>query len=256
MQTIYLFHNYKWYLAIWPLLFALALILLWYNKNRWKEGYTVFFWLSTISVGIVYCPFLATVLVPHFLPSFAEYERLSWVFFEIPLISYILIMLAYCLKEKKSRHIFVVAFLVVLLLLGGPNNTNFFEKPQNKYKISQDVITVCDKLDTLSPSNPITLCIQLESERIYHSGVGQDGNLYYGIRTYESRFRLMRYYVSPEKYTNNSFKLADALPEEIDYYLCPKNALIYHELERLGYTYIDESENFAIFHNQNKAMKE
>ena len=251
MQTIFMFHNSKWFAPTWVLLFTMSLILLWYQRDKWKKAYDTFFWLIVLAVIVVYCPVLAKILIPRFLPSFAEYERLSWIFFEIPLISYVLIRLTNGIAEKKTRYLFAACVLVVLVLIGSPDNRNFFRKAQNQYKISQDAVAICDKLNTLSPKGSPILCVMLNSHNSYWFGSGQDGNLYYGIRMYESRFPLLYHYASSEEYAQDDYILANSLPAEIDYFLCPKNDNIYRELERLGYSYVDESENFAIFHNGN-----
>lgn len=250
METIILFHNSKWYNPIWALLFTLCLVLLWVYRKRWEKGYDAFFWFIIVSIGVVYCPLLANILVPRFLPSYAEYERLSWIFFEVPLISYVLIKLAMEIKNKKKCYLFVACFLVLFVFIGSPDNRVFYQKPENKYRVSQDAITICDKLDELSPKGPIVLCVQLENARNYQTGSGLDGMLYYGIRTYGSRFRLQYVDIHPERYEEGEFTLNEELSENIDYYLCPKVEKIYQELVRRGYAYVDESENFAIFRNQ------
>ena len=250
MQTVVLFHNSKWYSAIWALLFALSLILLWFRRKQWKTGYDVFFWIIVISTGVLYCPIFANILIPRFLPGFPEYERLAWLFFEIPLLSYVLLMLSGDFAKKHDRYLFIAAFLAVLILFGSPDNRNYFQKPQNRYKISQDAIDICNQLNELSPEGPVVLCIQLESVDSYNSGTGLDGTLYYGIRTYESRFALRYRFIEPERYEKDGFVLANKLRPDIDYYITPKADRIYSELERFGYTYVGESENFAIFRSQ------
>lgn len=252
METIVLFHNSKWYAPVWALLFALSLILLWYHKRIWKQGFDAFFWVVVISIGVLYCPLLANILIPRFFPSFAEYERLAWIFFEIPLISYVVIMITKGISSRKDQYFFILAFLAVLILFGSPDNRMYYKKPQNVYKISQDALTVCNSLSRLSPEGEVILCIQFDSYNTFLSGTGLDGELYYGIRTYESRYHLEKIISPPEKYEQEGYYLADKLPEEIDYYICPKSKNVYSELERLGYTYVTESENFAIFQNNNK----
>ena len=227
-------------------------MLLWFRRKKWKTGYNTFFWVVVISVGVLYCPVFANILIPRFLPSFAEYERLAWIFFDVPLLSYVLLMLTEDFYKPRDRYLFVAVFLAVLILVGSPDNRNFFEKPQNRYKISQDSVDICNKLNDLSPKGSVVLCIQLDSIRVYRSGTGLDGTLFYGIRAYESRFALRRRYVAHELYEQDGFVLADELPADIDYYIAPKADQVYRELERLGYTYIDESENFAIFRNMSK----
>lgn len=252
MQTIILFHNSKWYISFWILLFSLSLMLLRYRRKYWKEGYDSFFWLIICSIIVLYCPLLADILIPRFLPSYAEYERISWIFFMTPLISYVFISLANDLSKTIYRYLFVASFLAVLLLMGSPDNRNFFQTPENQYKISKEAIDICNKLDSLSPENSLTLCMQLDSEKSFDSGNDLGGVVYYGIRSFESRFSIIHKLISPEQYKQNGFKLTVDLPNYIDYYISPKADNIYKELERLGYTYVDESENFAIFQNLNK----
>ena len=252
MRSIFLFHNSKWYAPIWALLFALSLILLWFNRKKWSKGYNTFFWISTLSIGIVYCPLFARILIPRFLPSFAEYERLAWVFFETPLFAYIFIMLSQEVREKRTQKMFITTVLLVLLFFGSPDNRSLYSKPQNKYKVSQDAVVICNKINHMSPQEPIVLCVQLESSVPYNSGNGIDGALYYGIRTYESRFRLRTTFIPQEVYAQDDFYFVNELPADIDYYICPKADNVYRELNKVGYEYVDEAENFAIFHNQNK----
>ena len=204
-----------------------------------------------ISVCLLYCPVFADLLIPRFLPSFAEYERLAWIFFEIPLLSYVLLMVSEDFTKPRDRYLFIAACLAVLILFGGPDNRASFQKPLNRYKISQDALDICNKIDKLAPQGDIVLCIQLDSVNKALSGTGLDGTLFYGIRTYESRFNLRRTYISPESYEQDGFAFAEELPDDIDYYIAPKVENVYRELERLGYTYVDESENFAIFRSPN-----
>lgn len=252
METIFLFHNSKWFTSTWVLLFTLSLIVLWVNRTRWIKGYKTFFWLIVVSILIVYCPLLAIILVPRFLPSFAEYERLSWVFFEIPLISYTLIMLAMDFKSKRNRYLFVAFFLILFMFIGSPDNRSFYLKAKNKYRISQDAVEICDKIDKLSPNGSVVICVQLEHGSHYQNGSGIDGMLYYGIRTYESRFQLQYTDIHPERYAEGNFYLFEDLSPDIDYYLCPKAGNIYRTMASYGYVYIGESENFAILQNKNK----
>lgn len=256
MQDIFLLHNSKWFYPIWALLFVLSLILIWFYRKKWKTGYDTFFWLIILSIVIVYCPLLAKALIPRFLPSYGEYERLSWVFFEIPLLSFVLIILSKSISDRKTRCLFIASFLAVLVLIGSPDNRNFFKGAQNQYKISPDAVYICDKLDSLSPEGPVIICVQFGYWAPYYSGNGVDGTLYYGIRMYNSKYRLHHVYVPPEEYDWKVFRLPDDLPTDIDYYICPKVDVVYQELERLGYKYVDESENFAIFKNLNKQESE
>lgn len=254
MLTIILFHNSKWYSPVWALLFAMSLLALWCHRDKWKKAYDTFFWLIILAVIVIYCPLLAKVLIPRFLPSYAEYERLAWIFFEIPLISYVIIKLAERINNKKTQYLFVACVLITLVFVGKPDNRDFFKKPQNQYKISQDAVTICKKMDSISPEGSPILCVLLNSHDSFWYGSGLDGDMYYGIRIYDSRFRLLYHYASPDEYSQVNYRLANELPAEIDYFLCPKVDNIYKELNRLGYTYTDESENFAIFHNENKTQ--
>ena len=249
MQNVFLLHNSKWYSPIWALLFALSLMLLWLNRDKWKKGYDAFFWLIILAVGIVYCPLLANILIPRFLPSFAEYERLSWIFFEIPLLSYMLVSLSKDFSKKQSGQLFIFACLVVLILIGSPDNRNFFQKPQNQYKISQEAIYYSDLINDYSPDGQVVVCVQVDSENDYKSGENLGGNLYYGIREYDPRLILRHMSVHPEQYMDSNFVFPERIPSYVDYYICPKSPVIYQELIRIGYKYFNESENYAIFSN-------
>ena len=254
MQTLFFFHNSNWFYPLWAILFVISLILLWYYREKWHKGFDAFFWFILLSVIVVYCPLLAEVLVPRFMNSASEYERLGWLFFEVPLISYVFIMLAKEFKSRKHTIIFAIAFLGLLFFFGSPDNRNYFKKASNPYKISQDAVEICQKIDALSPQGPVILCVQLDSITSYYYGDHLDGALYYGIRMYESRFRLTYNCISKEQFSQDSFPLSKNIPSDTDYYLCPKVRSLYHELERLGYHYIDESENYAIFRNEQKLV--
>ena len=249
VQTIFEFHNMKWFSPIWALLFALSLILLWLLKDKWDKGYSAFFWLIIAAVIIVYCPLLADILVPRFLLSGAEYERLAWIFFEIPLLSYVLIMLAKDLKSRKLQFLFAAAFLVVLLLVGSPDNRSFFKIPRNPYKISQDTIYISDLVDSLSPDGQVVLCVQVDSENDYKSGENTAGNLYYEIREYDPRLILRHMSVQPEDYRKSDFEFPEKIPSYVDYFICPKDETISRKLTETGFEYVDESDNFSIFYN-------
>ena len=252
VQTLLFFHNSNWFYPFWALLFSISLMLLWFYKEKWRKGFNVFFWPILLAVVIVYCPLLAKILVPRFMDSAAEYERLAWLFFEVPLMSYVFIMLTTEFKERKNALIFAMAFLALLFFFGSPDNRNYFKKADNPYKISQDAVTLCNKINALSPQGPVVLSVQLSSIDRYYYGDQLDGALYYGIRMYESRFRLKYNCIPKEQYSQDNFQLSNDLPADIDYYLCPKADNLYRELNRLGYIYVDETENFAIFHNEQK----
>lgn len=247
METIITFHNAKWFYPIWALFFALSLILIWWRRKEWQKGYATFFWLVTGAMVIVYCPLLAYTLVPRFLPSWGEYERLAWIFFELPICVYAAMNLSEDLESKKSRRLFLLAVLAILIVFGSPDNRNYYSKPQNKYKISQDAVTICDKIDALSPKGKANVCIMLDSADAYRSGNGLGGTLYYGIRSYESRILLTFIAVSPEEYLQDNYTMSVDIPSGTDFFISPKTNTVYRELERLGYTYIDESENYSIF---------
>ena len=247
MQTIMTFHNSKWFYPLWALFFTLSLILLWWRRKDWQRGYLSFFWLIVGSMVIVYCPLVANILVPRFLPSWGEYERIAWVFFELPLICYIFIKLSDDIKEKKNRYLFIVVFIIILVFFGSPDNRNYFAKPQNRYKISQDAVTICDRIDSLSPDGQIDLCVLVSSPNAFKGGTGLDGTLYYGIRTYASRYTLRYVSVTQEEYSQENYQMNVDIPADTDYFICPKSKVLYRELDRLGYSYIDESEHYSIF---------
>ena len=253
MQTIFLFHNAKWYYPIWALLFALSLIILWFRRKKWEKGYNVFFWLVVLSLIIVYCPLLACILVPRFMPSYGEYERLAWVFFEIPLISYVIIKLSQDIKDKRGHHLFIILFLVILVFFGSLDNRSFYNKPHNQYKISQDAITICNIISRDSLQDNPVVCIQFRYWSFFSNGTGPEGTLYYGIRTYNSNYRLHTQFVYPWRYEEKNTVVFNSPPKDTDYYICPKISNIeniYRELNNLGYSYVDESDNFSVFYNE------
>ena len=251
MQTIFLFHNSKWYSPVWALLFAISLVLLWYRRKQWRKGFDSFFWLIVLSLLIVYCPLLANILVPRFLPSYAEYERLSWIFFEIPLICYMLIMLSKEISTKKNRYVFVATIIAFFILIGSPDNRAFFQKPLNQYRISPDAITICEKLTEIGSTDKTKIYVQMDSSYAIQTGYGPDGMLYYGIRMYDAKYQLGYVHIPTDDCAQEDFWYPFSLPSDTDYYLCPKVEHLYQEMERIGYSYVDESDNFAIFHNDN-----
>ena len=252
-----MFNNSKWFSSLWALLFAFCLILLWWKRKQWQTGYKALFWTIILAVMIIYCPLLASFLIPRFLPGYPEYERLAWVFFEIPLISFVLIKLAQELKTKKDKTLFGIVIVIILILIGSPDNREYYRKPENVYKMSGDALTICTMIENDTDKPSPLLSIQLKSPKSVRAGSSTDGRMYYGIRHYDSSFIVKPRYISVEDYNKSGFSYNNkTLPVDTDYFIAPKNDHVYKALERKNYVCIGESENFGVFRNESKKDKE
>ena len=263
MKVIAEYHNFQWYFTVWLMAFLVCVMILWYKRGEMKRGKDMFIPMIPLAAIVVYNPLTAALLVPRFLPTYLEYARLAWLFFVIPVIAYVTVMLQKSLEGKLRRFLFVAAVLFTLFLFSNPDNRRFFVKAQNPYKISQDALDACALINadsakavdaeaggaSDSDARDIDVVVQTRSHDYPRDNMGADGRLFYGLRQYENRYNVFGRVVPKGYYTDPARDLSEQATPDTDYYICPKSRALYKKLKNLHYSKIGETENFAIFRN-------
>ena len=250
------FHSLKWGPAIWLVLYLSSLLILWLKRKQWKEGYDLFFWLAVGGILVVYCPLTYKLLVPGFLPGFGEYERLGYVFYVMPILAYTMTALTREQPTRRRRTLFVAALAALLLTVGHLYNWQWFVKPENPYKISQESVDVVQVIREDAGDIHLFVTMQLNSSLRRKSDQYEDYLLYYGIRQYEAQIHLLKCVVPPDTYDDPGFTLTGKLKRYSDYYVGAKGVdCVTSELERAGYVPIGETEHYRILRNQKRYDK-
>lgn len=245
------FHSLKWGSAVWLTIYLCCLLLLWYKRKEWKEGYDLFFWLTVGAMLVAYCPLTYKLLVPGFLLGFGGYERLGYVFFVIPVIAFTVTALARGQRSRAKRALFLAACAVLLLTIGRVNNWQWFNKPQNPYKIPQEAIETSEMIREDTGDEYVKVSVQLTQDLRRKSDQYDDYLLYYGIRQYESNLYLLSCIVPRKLYDDPALTLDGMLNLKTDYYVGPKGIdSVERELDRLHYVQIGETEHYRVFRNQ------
>ena len=299
IQELIKFHNFHWYSPVWLMLFLLCLAVLCLagrgpgssaahrpvdpgtdnsrhrraagdGSDPWRHGRRMFLPLVPLAILVAYCPLLMKILVPGFLPSYLEYERLTWLFFEFPLMAYVVVTAAGILRQdapgrssgsrgsaarsaELTPPLLILAFLFVCFLFSQPDNRRYFTKPENPYKISQEAVDACDIISRDNDGAKAVVCVQLDHSFVRQDDLNTGSLIYYGIRQYDARYEMCRKIIQPRAYREADFTMDGKIPEGTDYYLAPKVKKISRELRRLDYTKVGETSNYNVFRSPTAA---
>lgn len=266
MKELIKFHNFHWFTPVWLILFLLCLTLLYFagregndgsGRSGWQRGREAFLPFVPLAMLVAYCPLTISILVPGFLPSYLEYERLTWLFFEFPIIAFVIISLKNDLKApagsehdlrlKAVRFLFVAAVLFVCFLYSQPDNSRYFKTPENPYKISQEAVDACDIIRNDNGGAPAKVCVQIKRSFVRQDDLSKESLLFFGMRQYDARYQMRKKIIQPKAYKRDGFTMKEEALTGYDYYLAPKVKVITRELKRLGYARIGATEHYNVF---------
>ena len=246
METLKLVYDQIWQDSIWDLIYIVSLLLIWFQRKKWTEGAHAFGWNILIGILLMFNPLTVRLTFDRIYSGIAEYARHLWLLFVLPVIAYASVKLILSFREQWKKRLISV---ILLLLFISQSPSLFFEYrvPQNRYKVSDEVIQVSDLIHRDSgvrDSGQIPVLMELE-DRLYEfqeSSVG--GAMYYGLRQYTSDFEM-----------HYCLKEAEEIPQEIadgslggaDYLVLSKWEELEAAAEDAGLRKIGETFNYTVY---------
>lgn len=235
---------HKWPSAGWLLIYVICLLLMYKNRKRWGTEVKSVLCFIGLSILLFLCPFFAKIMTSSFLPSYLEYERMSWLLFIGPVVAYTLVKIISDLKSGKRKKMLASIIVVAILL----SNVTFFSRgykvADNWLKIPEDALEISEAImEDATQAKPMVL-VQEEQDN------GLIGNwLYHGIRQYTSSPVLTGLYVSSDTYNQEDYSLIDHGLMNYQYFVCANADSLRTKVEAAGFELMYESEEHLLFKN-------
>ena len=260
---------HKWIYAGWIVMYAISLFLLFKNRNNWDIKIKKVITLIGLSILLFFCPLTVKLLYGRILPGFAEYERLSWLFFMAPVMSYTFVKIIDGLRKKQQIKGAIAFIVFCFILSASPLFTRAYKETENINKVPDYVIEVSDAItndsncygdDTLfgvrqvaSDKNgkPIKPTVLIQIDNVINGWAGND--LFHGIRQYTSAPILRRKIITGDEYNSDSFSISkyDNLLK-YEYFVCTNNENLRKQAESYGFELIEELEDYVVYKNTNE----
>ncbi len=256
---------HKWIYAGWAVVYVISLFLMFKNRNSWGINVKKVIVLIALSVLLFFCPLTVKLVYGRMLPGFAEYERLSWLFFVVPVISYTFVKVIYGLK-KRQRIKGIIAFITFCFILSeSPFFTRYYKGIENNNKVPDYVIEIGDAITedggcydgTLygvrqvakdDKGNWIKPKVLFQLDEQYNIHFGDD--LRYGIRQYASALVLSEVVIPESTYNSSSFNLAEyANLLNYEYFVCSDNEYLRNQAEECGFELLKEVDDYVVYRN-------
>lgn len=266
MDFWYTLQIHKWGHAVWLVVFVICLLLLFKNRARWGVDIKKIVAFVSMSMILYYCPFFAKIMINNFLPGYGEYERLSWLFFTIPIISYTFVC-AYTSFSRIQKKKIILAFIVICLFLGTSTIiTRGFKKADNVYKIPDESLKIADSIvedskcysdDALLGMRQVAkddkgkrikpkVLVQLD-EKI---DMSMGNEFFHGIREYASPPVLTSVVIPKTSYDSSSFQISKyAALLNYEYFVCANNTYLRQQAEKYGFELLDEAGDYVVYKN-------
>ena len=260
---------HKWGNVGWIVIFVICLFLLYKNHNKWGVEIKQIVLFVCMSILLYYCPFFARIMIEKFLPSYLEYERLSWLFFSVPIMAYTFVC-AYSSVHRVQKKKILLSFVVICLLFGTTKFiTRYFKVADNSYKIPDKSVMVADTIvsdskcysdDTLFGVRQVALddkgkkvkpkvLVQLDEKIDYSLG----NEFFHGIREYVSPPVLSPVIIPKTAYNSGSFKISNyAALLNYEYFVCTNSEYLRKEAEAYGFVLLAEAEDYVVYKNNNE----
>lgn len=209
------------------------------NRNsRFLTRYIIWQYIVMFNPVFYYIAYL-------FLEGSNVYVRLYYTLFPEICMAYILTLLIFDFKQRRNSVICAGACVALIMVLGKPyQEIANFSKPQNIYKLPQEVIEICDMINTDSP--------QVEPRVVASEGM----NVY--LRQYSSRIGML-YGRGPYDYNNQSIlhliqnnqitmeEIVELMKENnCQYLVWEDNLEDVEEVENLGGHMVGRTENYVV----------
>ncbi len=256
---------HKWIYAGWIVMYAISLFLLFKNRNNWDIKIKKVITLIGLSILLFICPLTVKLLYGRILPGYGEYERLSWLFFSVPVISYTLVKILDGLR-KRQRIKGAIAFIVFCLVLGAsPLFTRTYKATENINKVPDYVIEVSNVITEDSgcydgqlygvrqvakddKGKWIKPKVLIQLDEAYNKHAGDDFK--YGIRQYSSALVLSEVVIPSTTYNSSSFELTKyANLLNYEYFVCTNNTYLRQQAEKYGFELLDEAGDYVVYKN-------
>ena len=240
-------HNlqfHKWASSGWILLFIISLLYIIYKRNNIGKKIDVAIVFLLLSIVLYFSPVFSKIMLQHFLPSYLEYERLSWLFFSREIIAFSGVLFIMNL-EKKRRFSAIGIMLCFCLLI---SNVSFisrgFKLSENIYKVPDDVISISDAIISDTVDEKPQVLVQVEN---YDAAAGDE--MYHGIRQYTSKPVLSMLNLNPETYNAEDFDLSDYSVMNYQYFVCHNENLLCTQAEDAGFDLLKKTDNYCLYKN-------
>lgn len=239
---------HKWPSAAWILLYAISLILLFRNRKKWGVDGTSMWLFLGISVVLYYCPFFAKIMVGSFLPSYLEYERVSWLLFINPVCAFAMVKTFQGVSRQQKKRA-IVLFAIGGLLISNVNmGIRNYALAENGYKVPDDVVTISEALIEDSGCDEVgvkpTVFVQEDADYAYAGNA-----MYHGIRQYTSGPILTKVVIKLDTYEAENFNLLNYSLMNYAYFVCHNVKVFRDQAESAGFTLLVETEDYCLYKN-------
>lgn len=256
---------HKWINAGWIVVYIISLLIMYKNRSEWDIKLKKVLLLIGVSIVLFFCPLTVKLIYGHILPGFAEYERLSWLFFVVPTIAYTLVKIIDGLHKKQQIKGTIVFIVFCFLLSVSPVITRAYKGTENINKVPDYVIEISDAItndsgcygekmygvrqvatDEKGKSIKPGVLVQLDEAYNKHTG----DELKYGIRQYASPLVLNEVVIPETTYNSNSFNIAKyANLLDYEYFVCTNNEYLRKQAEKFGFELLKETDNYVVYKN-------
>lgn len=222
-----------------------ALYIIIYDKKKENRHFGLYIFTM---IFIICIPFLAYVFAEHFIGS-DVYWRMFWLLPSYIIIPYAAVKISEKMPKKKKKG-FVIAILL-LIIAGGSclYNEDNFAKTENKYRLPNEAIEVCDKMYLGHEGKKIRVVVPegiIPYVRQYNPNI----RMIYGrelalIKKSGKKYELMLEINSDYPDIEH---IADYLSnKKCGYIVFNKTAQGLEKLWDFGYDYFDETDNYIIY---------
>lgn len=250
---------HKWPSSGLLLVYVICLLVMYKNRKHWGKELKSILWFIGLSIALFLCPFFAKIMLSSFLPTYLEYERMSWLLFIGPIIAYTFAEVLSELNSERKRIIMTMIVLCAILL----SNVSFFSRgfnvADNLLKIPEDVRQISGAIteDAGCYDKDGNIVLDKDGNQIKPKVLVQEeqdngliGNwLYHGIRQYTSAPVLVPLYVSADVYNTEDYALRDYGLMNYEYFVCTNADTLRTQAEEAGFSLLYESDDYLLFKN-------
>lgn len=256
---------HKWIYAGWIVMYAISLFLLFKNRNRWDIKIKKVLTLIGLSILIFFCPLTVKIIYGRILPGFAEYERLLWLLFVVPVISYTFVKVIDGLRKRQQIK-GAIAFIVFCFVLSASTLfTRNYRETENINKVPDYVVEISDVITEDSQcydgelygvrqvakddkGNWIKPKVLIQLDEAYNIHAGDDFK--YGIRQYSSALVLSEVILPSTTYDSSTFELPKYVNLfNYEYFVCTDNEYLRRQAELQGFELLKKVDNYAVYKN-------
>ena len=256
---------HKWIYASWAVMYVISLFLLFKNRNSWDIKIKKVITLIGLSILLFFCPLTVKMIYGRILPGFAEYERLSWLFFVAPVISYTFVKIIDGLRKKQQIKGAIAFIVFCFILSASPLFTRAYKETENINKVPDYVIEISDVITEDSgcyegeiygvrqvakddKGKWIKPKVLIQLDEAYNIHAGDDFK--YGIRQYSSALVLSEIVIPNTTYNSSSFELAKyANLFNYEYFVCSDNEYLRRQAEKQGFELLKKVGDYAVYKN-------